>query len=372
VVERFDPVITTSDQYLTAAIDLKDYELEAGCYRLAIADFCTNSCGQYYVYNPYFNDWGGCLGCPTIGWANDYGTGTDDWTVGGGTASISYTSSTNATYLESITELCEDAEYSVTIIVDSINDGTLRVVVDQIAEGTAITAAGTYTFNITPASSGKIGLYLINDIGQTADVAVSKLDIRAYKEHAVYDMYTDEIQIGDFSDDCKYFKIEGCNAENQFGLGFNGTSFLPGVRLEGRKFRAQYDVSADIFRYASGKTVTSYADVRKRWTFYFERMPEHILDFMSIIFYFDNVYINGEVYAPFDSAFPDIEYNDADNLGSITIELIKKDTLVRKAVCVAADANCLPSILDLGSEPFILAQDGDRLITQDNINLYQQ
>jgi hypothetical protein len=101
-------------------------------------------------------------------------------------------------------------------------------------------------------------------------------------------------------------------------------------------------------------------------------MPEHILDFMSIIFYFDNVYINGELYAPFESTFPDIEYNDADNLGSLIIELIKKDTLVRKAVCVAADANCLPSILDLGSEPFILAQDGDRLITQDNINLYQQ
>jgi hypothetical protein len=372
VVERFDPVITTSDQYLTAAIDLKDYELEAGCYRLAIADFCTNTCGQYYVYNPYFNDWGGCLGCPTVGWANDYSTGTDDWTVGGGTASISYTANANATYLESITELCEGAEYSVTIIVDSINDGILKVVVNQLAEGINITAAGTYTFNIIPASSGKIGLFLINNIGQTADVVVSKLDIRAYKEHAVYDKYTDEIQIGDFSDDCKYFKIEGCNAENQFGLGFNGTSFLPGVRLEGRKFRAQYDVSADIFRYASGKTVTSYADVRKRWTFYFERMPEHILDFMSIIFYFDNVYINGEVYAPFDSSFPDIEYNDADNLGSLTIELIKKDTLVRKAVCVAADANCLPSILDLGSEPFILAQDGDRLLTQDNINLYQQ
>jgi hypothetical protein len=28
--------------------------------------------------------------------------------------------------------------------------------------------------------------------------------------------------------------------------------------------------------------------------------------------------------------------------------------------------------LDLDSEPFILAQDGDRLLTQDNINLYQE
>jgi hypothetical protein len=28
--------------------------------------------------------------------------------------------------------------------------------------------------------------------------------------------------------------------------------------------------------------------------------------------------------------------------------------------------------LDLDDEPFILAQDGDRLLTQDNINLYQE
>jgi hypothetical protein len=45
---------------------------------------------------------------------------------------------------------------------------------------------------------------------------------------------------------------------------------------------------------------------------------------------------------------------------------------VRKTVCTAADANCLPSILDLDDEPFILAQDGDRLLTQNNINLYQE
>jgi hypothetical protein len=101
-------------------------------------------------------------------------------------------------------------------------------------------------------------------------------------------------------------------------------------------------------------------------------MPEYVLDFLSIVFFFDNVYINGDVYAPAENTFPDIEYNDADNLGSITIDLIKKNTLVRKTVCVAADANCLPSILDLDTEPFILAQDGDRLLTQNNINLYQQ
>ena len=372
VVERFDPVLTTSDQYLTAAINLADVAIEPGCYRLAIADYCTNTCGQYYVYNPYFNGDPMCISCEPIGWTSDYSVGTDDWDVGNGLATIDYSVAGNITYLESITELCEDVEYSITIVVDSINDGTLRFVVDQVTDGPLITSAGTYTFNVTPSGPGKLGLVLLCDFGLRANVEVSLLTARAYKEHAIYDKYTDEVNIGDYSDDCKYFKIEGCNAENQFGLAFNGTSFLPGIRLQGRKFRAQYVVDSDIFRYASGRTVTPYADIVKKWTFYFERMPEYVLDFLSIVFFFDNVYINGDVYAPAENTFPDIEYNDADNLGSITIDLIKKNTLVRKTVCVAADANCLPSILDLDTEPFILAQDGDRLLTQNNINLYQQ
>ena len=372
VVERFDPVLTTSDQYLTAAINLADVAIEPGCYRLAIADYCTNTCGQYYVYNPYFNGDPMCISCEPIGWTSDYSVGTDDWDVGNGLATIDYSVAGNITYLESITELCEDVEYSITIVVDSINDGTLRFVVDQVTDGPLITSAGTYTFNVTPSGPGKLGLVLLCDFGLRANVEVSLLTARVYKEHAIYDKYTDEVNIGDYSDDCKYFKIEGCNAENQFGLAFNGTSFLPGIRLQGRKFRAQYVVDSDIFRYASGRTVTPYADIVKKWTFYFERMPEYVLDFLSIVFFFDNVYINGDVYAPAENTFPDIEYNDADNLGSITIDLIKKNTLVRKTVCVAADANCLPSILDLDTEPFILAQDGDRLLTQNNINLYQQ
>jgi hypothetical protein len=55
-----------------------------------------------------------------------------------------------------------------------------------------------------------------------------------------------------------------------------------------------------------------------------------------------------------------------------SIDLFKKNEKVRKTVCTAADANCLPSILDLDDEPFILAQDEDRLLTQNNINLYQE
>lgn len=372
VVERLDPTLTVKDNYLTAAIAMDDYDLTAGCYRFAIADYCVNTCGQYFIYNPFFSGNPLCIGCVPIGWTNYNQTGSDNWDVGNGSAELTYSANANLTYLESITELCEDVEYSITITVQTINDGVLRFVVDRIAEGTAITTAGTYTFDVTPASSGKAGLVLLNNIGQTADVVVTKITARAYKEHAVYDKYSDLISIGDYTDDCKYFKLEGCNAENQFGLAFSGTSFLPGIRLEGRRFRPQYNSEVDLFRYASGRAVTSYADIRKRLSFYFGRLPEYVFDFLSIITYFDNFYINGALYSPAEDSFPEIEYNDADDLGAITIDVYSKLAKVRKTVCTAADANCLPSILDLGSEPFILTQDEDRLLTQDNINLYQE
>jgi hypothetical protein len=370
VVERLDPVITTSQQYLTAAIDMADVDIEAGCYRLAIADYCTNTCGQYFIINPYFNNPPPSV---PIGWFSQLVTGSDDWNIGVAEATIDLTVIGNAASLVSATELCEDTDYYVEIEVESISNARLRLQVDGLNYGTIINAAGTYNFTITVTSTGPLSL-LGSQFGASLDgeITVKRVTVRADKNWASYDLYSDLITVGDYSDNCRFFKLEGCNAENQFGLAFNGTSFLPGIRLEGRRFRAQYNTDVDLFRYASGKAVTSYADIRKRVSFFFGQLPEYVFDFLSIITYFDNLYVNGELYSPAEADFPDIEYNDANDLGSITIDLYKKLEKVRKTVCTAADANCLPSILDLGDEPFILAQDEDRLLTQDNINLYQE
>jgi hypothetical protein len=100
-------------------------------------------------------------------------------------------------------------------------------------------------------------------------------------------------------------------------------------------------------------------------------LPEYVLDFLSILVYFDNFYVNGETHFPAEDSFPEVEYNDADDLGSISIDLIRKTGIVRKTVCVGVDADCLPSILNL-DEPFLLYQDDNRIITQDLINLYQE
>jgi hypothetical protein len=373
VVQVLDPVITTSQQYLTAAIDLSDYDIDAGCYRLAIADYCTNTCGQYFIYNPYFNGNPLCLDCLPIGWTSTPVTGSNNWNVGNGEATIDLTAIGNATNLVSVTELCEETDYYVEIEVESIINARLRLQVDGNNYGTAITTAGTYNFTITVTDSGALSLFG-SQFGASLDgqIVVKRVTVRADKNWAKYDKYSDLIKVGDYSDDCRFFKIEGCNGENQFGFAFTGSSFLAGIRLEGRRFQPQYDTDTDLFRYASGRWQASYVDRKKKLSYYFGRLPEYVLDFLSIVFYFDNCYINGDTVFPADNEFPTIEYDNADDLGALTIDLYNKRDKVRKTVCVGVDANCLPSILDNDSEPFILTQDNERIITQDVINLYQQ
>ena len=373
VVERFDPVLTLKDQYLTAAINLADYDIEPGCYRLAIADYCENTCGQYFIYNPFFNASPGCLTCPPVGWTSTPLVGADDWVLPGSGASIALTSIGNLTELVSITELCEDKDYYVTIVVDSISNARLSFRVDGIQYDSAISTAGTYNFVFTNTQTGFVSLRAAQ-FGASLDgeITVSKITVLADKNWATYDKYSDLIQIGDFSDDCQFFKIEGCNGENQFGMGFYGTSFLPGIRLQGRRFQPQYDTDSDLFRYASGRWQASFVDRKKKLSYHFGRLPEYVLDFLSLVFYFDNCYVNGQIVFPADGEFPTIEYDNADDLGSLTIDLYKKNDKVRKTVCVGVDADCLPSILDQDDEPFILTQDSERITTQDLVNLYQE
>ena len=366
LVEVLDPVLTVKDQYLTAAINLADYTIDAGCYRLAIADYCTNTCGQYYIFNPYFNS-----RPVSTGWTSNPISGSANWTVGGGEATIEL-SGTNSTELVSITELCEDKDYYVTIEVETIDNCTLELQVDGITYGSTITAAGTYNFVITPTSTGAVSLLGTSISGSRNEITVKRITVRVDKNWATYDKYSDLIQIGEFSDDCRFFKVEGCNGENQFGMAFYGTSFLPGIRLEGRRFQPQYDTDSDLFRYASGRWQASFVDRKKKLSYHFGRLPEYVLDFLSVVFYFDNCYVNGEVVFPADNEFPTIEYDNADDLGSLTIDLYKKNDKVRKTVCIGVDADCLPSILDQDDEPFILTQDNERITTQDLVNLYQE
>jgi hypothetical protein len=161
---------------------MADVDIEPGCYRLAIADYCTNTCGQYFIYNPYFNGNPLCLDCLPIGWTSTPVTGSNNWNVGNGEATIDLTAIGNATNLVSVTELCEDTDYYVEIEVESIINARLRLQVDGNNYGTAITTAGTYNFTITVTDSGPLSLFG-SQFGASLDgeIVVKRVTVRADK-----------------------------------------------------------------------------------------------------------------------------------------------------------------------------------------------
>jgi hypothetical protein len=365
-VDIVAPLYTVKDNKITAAFALTDVTLGEGCYRLAMTDFCTNTCGQSYVYNGIFRDAGG-----VAGWAT---SGTGVVTLSEGQVEFSLEGVENGTITQNISnDLCDGLQYYVSVFIESRND--VRIFASIGANTEQFFGTGYQTVLITADGNNPLEIF-VNSVGigpgEFGAALIKLVEISIENDSIQWDQFSDIINIGDFNDECKYFKIEGCNAEDQFNLAFGASSFLPAIRLEGRKFRAQYQTEVSNFRFASGKYQTTYVDREKKWTFAFGRLPEYVLDFLSTIFYYDNCYVNGDLYYAIDGEFPDIEYNDADELGALSIDLALKSSKVRKTICSNTDADCLPSILDNSDEPFLLAQDDQRLTTENSVNLYQE
>ena len=361
-VDIVAPTYTVKDNKITTAFALTDVALGEGCYRLAITDFCTNTCGQSYLYNGIFRDAGG-----VAGW-----TATALVTLSEGQAEFNLpVASDQGSITQNISnDLCDGLQYYVSVFIESRTNVRIYAVIG----GNQVQFFGTgyQTVLITADGNNPLEILVAEFGGAPAAAVINLVEISIENDSIQWDQYSDIINIGDYNDECKYFKIEGCNAEDQFNLAFGGSSFLPGIRLEGRKFRAQYQTEVNNFRFASGRYATTYVDREKKWTFAFGRLPEYVLDFLSTIFYYDNCYVNGDLYYAIDGEFPDIEYNDADELGALNIDLALKSSKVRKTICSNVDADCLPSILDNADEPFLLAQDEQRLTTENSVNLYQE
>jgi hypothetical protein len=367
-----DYITTIKDNKVTAAIPMVDQEIGIGCHRLAITDPCDNDCSRYGIENPNFNG-SVAVGGAGSGWDLTNGV----WEISGGQAIFTDVITGDQAVMVSDSYLCaeEDSVYDVTITITQHQD--VRVFVLAPSGGSVtpnyVSGVGTFTFQVTTGAFAEQLTIRGQAMADGAFVYIDSCVVSLTAGSSTFVQYSEVFDLGDYNDSCKYFKIEGCNAQDQFNLAFGGSSFLPMIRLEGRRSKAQYVTNANTFRYASGKWSANYVNRLKQWTFHFGRLPEYVLDFLSTIFYYDNCYVNGVLMFPQDNAFPTIDWSDADTyLGSFNIDLLEKENKVVKVQCGDSDADCLPSILDLGDEPFLLTQDDNRITTQDSINLYQE
>ena len=364
-IDFINPIYTLKDNKITTAFDLTDVEVNAGCYRLAMTDFCSNTCGQSFVFNGVFRS------APVIGVDGWDISGTGTITLTEGQAAVELLETESAILESKGDNLCDGLQYYVSVFIESRSN--IRIFAKIGANQEQLTGTGYQTVLITADGNNPLEILFTEFGGEPSNAVIKLVEISIEDNDIQWDLFSDILDIGDYNDSCKYFKIEGCNAQDQFNLAFGGSSFLPMIRLEGKRAKAQYVTNANTFRYASGKWSANYVNRLKQWTYYFGRLPEYVLDFLSTIFYYDNCYVNGVLMFPQDNAFPTIDWSDADTyLGSFAIDLVEKENKVVKVQCGDSDADCLPSILDNQDEPFLLTQDSNRITTQDSVNLYYE
>ena len=363
---------TIKDNKVTAAIPMVDQEIGIGCHRLAITDPCDNGCSTYGIKNPNFD---GTIPVGGTGYGWDLTDGF--WHISGGLARFDDVIEDDVALMVSNSYLCaaEGSVYDVTIKITEHYRTRVFIVPPSGGSVTPnyVAGVGTFTFQVTTGAFAEPLTIKGQALQDNAYAFIDSCIVSLSPQSSTFVQYSDIFDLGDYNDDCKYFKIEGCNAQDQFNLAFGGSSFLPMIRLEGKRSKAQYVTNANTFRYASGIWSANYVNRLKQWTYHFGRLPEYVLDFLSTIFYYDNCYVNGVLMFPQDNAFPTIDWSDADTyLGSFNIDLLEKDNKVVKVQCGDSDADCLPSILDNIDEPFLLTQDLNRITTQDSINLYYE
>jgi len=356
-IEAATYLTTVVENKVTVAIDMTINEVGSGCYRLAINDNC-DVCVIDGLCNQELLTDGGC-------WT---ASEPESWVLNPtGHATIEGADVEPGTYdFENSTELCIGKKYEISYLLQACEGGnTFRII--GIGAGAVRTEAGFYTEVITATGTnlsfraGIFGEGYIDAMDLTVKLLPSSVD---------YTQYSDTLSVGDYDDPCKFLNIGGCNAADQFGFAFSGSSFLPSIRLEGIKYKPQYDTDVDSFRYASGRWSASYVDRRKKWSFNFGRVPERVLDFLSTVIYYDNCYINDELYYPSEGEFPAVTWEVADNrFGAVEIEMYLKSEKVSKVLCTASDANCLPSILDNDLEDFLLTESGERITTEGSVNI---
>ena len=356
-------VIDDADYYqvvrntLTVGFNLDAHDALTGCYRIAYADACDNTCAQFRIDNGLF--------------AEDV-----DWVLING-ASINTTDDAELNLLvgggglpraTSETLFCENKTYNVEIAVTKITGGQISVRLGNSAI-ILINAIGVYSQNLTSTSGTQLYIELSGVAGNEADIEyieVKYADTQPYEVNGASNI----LKIGEFNT-CEYVKLEGCCADDAFGFAFNGSGFIPGIRVNKRFFRALYEAEVERYRFSNGDSSTTFADIQKVKTLRLEQQPEYVYDFLSLLVWFDSFFVNSVPYILRSDEFPSIQWNDANDLGDINMELIPASGVLRKVNCTGNEPSCLPTVFGDG-EPFLLLENGERMLLENNDNLLLQ
>jgi len=354
-----DNPILTGGNHITFKMSLSDYGLPNGCYRFGLIDPCVNTGGQNGLCNSEFNG-GSC-------WVTfDELSG---WTISGGKALYSEGGMVSHTLVNTGTDLTQGVAYTINWKVNSIT-GSARV---RVTIGTQVgawrTVAGDFTDVIICNDLGVLGDKLILQCENTSigasTASVEYVRISMPMADLIPDDYSVRFRLSDVPDKGCWYKLEGCNGSDQFGFEFEISGFKPFVRMQGELAWVQPEITGEIFRLNSGKTVIPYWDRVWKNELRLNEFPQHLHMFLSTLIAYDNFFVNGEKYSPTEAAYQTAGAGSNPTQDASAILLIEKTIQkTRKVACVTFQSTCAPSEEPTGK----LFQDGTPFTFQDGVS----
>lgn len=239
---------------------------------------------------------------------------------------------------------------------------------DGTTESTHRTSAGTYTEDFTSLQTpGTVALQF--RVGGAAAGAFSAR-IESIHVHISNDEITTQDQsntfkIGNYS--CGTLLIQTSGDSNLFGSNFD-VNFMPSIRVEAQLDRSQYPAERKVQENAVARFRNTYYQRYKKQRLYIAPVAEYVHDFLSLLLGYDHFYINGVEYVVVADQEYIVNYDGSDFIGSVALDVMKKESLVRNQVCGPEGTGILPPtiyLVDEATGTFILqGETGDELIAE--------
>ena len=333
---------------VTILIDWATLGLQNGCYYFCVLDPCLNTNGQNYqasIVNPRLDYNEECL-C-TFGWIH----GKFEWTSNLHSVTGTYLGYGECFGQENVFPTYDN--YGITIEVVNGSSINLDVYFGDTLVGN-ISSVGTFTFYGTPTTD--LNLYICIEGGTAEITSVNPI---TNPEDYVCDMTSNTFKVGDYANDCTIL-VQACN--NEDGLGFNfgsyyGTTinpnpqpqsqpnikcfnnFIPSVRLDAKLINPKYQNDRSTYTDSKGKKSVYYFQGRKQKYFVTDLQPEYILDFLWLLFGYDNVYLNGLKYSVDDDEFsPEYAF---DSIGKVKFLVSIKEQDIKNTNCSSLENECV-------------------------------
>lgn len=339
------------NETVTVSIDWETLGITAGCYYIGVADPCINTHGQNGLIDGTFRFgnafWAEIENLPsTMLYVPATGTAvynSSSVVVSGNpmTLEAKFITFNNGSIDLGPPIVFNNNSMSFDVEITIANYINMDSVIINIAGSThTLTSNGSHSFTLAPSATPVPAPMFINFRSSMVNATVTISALKVTMTNA--SDLTADISSGLFNLKSSWFRTNlfyGCNDEDSFGMVFNGSGFIPRIRLHSKRVNASYPSDRETERNSNGRKFVRYYDRVKEKQFKIDRQPEYVHDFLSLMIGMDNTYLNDDQVFVTDDEYR-VDYADEmDDFGSPVINLEPKQELVRNVMGSSNEKN---------------------------------